>query len=132
LAKKEPTIFTQLVAISPNFLASGTRESALAIFGASYKIFTGIQFCGIDTHKWRMRFDLMLRDIGLTRSDLGAVRTKVKLLYAGKDIIKEEHIIDINNCIPGSSREKIGGCTHFSILYKNDSIEAIKRFFMDE
>jgi pimeloyl-ACP methyl ester carboxylesterase len=73
--------------------------------------------------KQAMVIDLMLNDIGLSFDDLKTIKTSVKVLYAEKDLIKEQHIQDIAAAIPGSTLDKIPGCTHLNIM---ESPAAIK------
>jgi len=123
LALKAPELFDKLVAVSPNYLASGTVEGWLKLV----KAFHGA-FRALGMRKSAMRFELMLNDIGLSREDLRAIRTGVAVMYAGDDMIKEEHILDIALSIPGSGLRKIEGCSHLSILKKAEAIDFMKEY----
>ena len=74
----------------------------------------------------------MLTDIGLSDADLAGIQTSVKIIYAEKDMIKEEHIQHIASQIPGATLDKIPGCTHMNIYKKMETAELMKRYFMDE
>ena len=73
---------------------------------------------GFDTKKHIMRLNLMLTDIGLSDVDLAGIQTSVKIIYAEKDMIKEEHIQHIASQIPGATLDKFAGCTHMNIYKK--------------
>jgi pimeloyl-ACP methyl ester carboxylesterase len=123
LAKKRPDLFPKLVAISPNYLVSGTEDSALRLFIRINQVLLALQKIGFDTRKWIMRFALMLSDIGLTEEDLRSIATNMRFLYAEKDMIKETHIREIASFVPRSSIRKIPGCTHLSIVKKREAID---------
>jgi len=128
LAKNAPEIFHKIVAISPNYLASGTTESSLRLFKNAVKAFRFLARLGLPTRKAIMRFDLMLNDIGLNQEDLKTIQTSLVILYAQHDLIKEDHILDMGRLIPGARVRKIDHCNHMSILYKNETIESIRNF----
>jgi pimeloyl-ACP methyl ester carboxylesterase len=130
LALKEPQLFTKLVAISPNYLMSGTVDSALTLFESIKKLLITFGSIGINTKKWIMRMNLMLSDIGITDEDLKTIRTRFYIIYAQNDLIKEEHIQKINSLIPESTIQKISVCTHFSILTKKETIREIEKYLM--
>jgi pimeloyl-ACP methyl ester carboxylesterase len=123
LAANAPDLFDRIVAISPNRLASGTVDAWLRLFRAMHALF-GI----IGAKRQRRRFDLMLTDIGLSKERLNSIRTKVELIYAGKDMIKEGHILDIHRDIPGSSICKIETASHLSIVENAQAIEEMRGF----
>jgi pimeloyl-ACP methyl ester carboxylesterase len=123
LAKKAPQLFTRVVAVSPNTLVSGTEDCTLRLFKAIYAVIKFLGRLGINVKKQLMIIDLMLNDIGLSFDDLKTIKTSVKVLYAEKDLIKEQHIQDIAAAIPGSTLDRIPGCTHLNIM---ESPAAIK------
>jgi pimeloyl-ACP methyl ester carboxylesterase len=123
LAKKAPQLFKKLVAISPNTLVSGTTDDSLRLFKRIIKVMTFLSKLGFNFEKYLMTFDLMMHDIGLSDDDLKSIKTKVKIIYAEKDMIKEDHIKDIAAAIPGCELEKVMGCTHMSII---NNLQAIK------
>jgi pimeloyl-ACP methyl ester carboxylesterase len=129
LGLKAPDIFERIVAISPNTLVSGTEEKSLKLFQDIYRIFQFLQRIGIGTRQFRMRFDLMLNDIGLSEKDLNRIKTNFRILYAENDMIKESHILDIHRSIPGATVRRIGGCTHMNILASQEAIEDMQNFF---
>lgn len=131
LAKKAPQIFTKIVAISPNYLVSGTTDGALKLIKNITKIFRILGKLGFNTKKYLMRFQLMLEDIGLSDEDLKSINASMMILYAEKDLIKEDHILQMGRLIPNVRVQKIADCSHITIYQKPDAIEAIKRFFAD-
>jgi pimeloyl-ACP methyl ester carboxylesterase len=128
LGLKAPHLFTKIVAVSPNYLAEGISAKWLKLFRAAVKLLTFLGRLGINTRRAVMRFELMLNDIGLSDDDLRAIRGDIKILYAEKDLIREDHLLKIAALIPGASVVKIGSCNHFSILKKTETIAAIKEF----
>jgi pimeloyl-ACP methyl ester carboxylesterase len=123
LAKKAPQLFKKLLAISPNTLVNGTTDDSLRLFKRIIKVMTFLSKVGFNFEKYLMTFDLMMHDIGLSDDDLKSIKTKVKIIYAEKDMIKEDHIKDIAAAIPGCDLEKVMGCTHMSII---NNLQAIK------
>lgn len=129
LAQKAPEMFPKLAAISPNYLAEGTVESWLRLFRRSADVLTFLGRLGFNTRKARMRFNLMLTDIGLTAEDLRGIRTQVRILYAERDMIKEDHILEIGRLIPGAEVRRIANCDHMTVFKKAEAIQDIRRFF---
>jgi pimeloyl-ACP methyl ester carboxylesterase len=132
LAKKEPGIFKKIVTISPNYLASGTTDGMLRFLKATASILRILARFGLPTKKAIMRFDLMLNDIGITAEELGSIKTSLRILYAEKDLIKEDHIKAMGKLIPGATIKKIEHCNHLTILNKGDTIADIKAYFLEE
>jgi phosphatidylglycerol lysyltransferase len=126
LATKEPIIFKNIIAISPNYLVSGTEERTLKLLKRIYKIMNMLAQIGFNTKKAMLRFDLMLNDIGITDSDLRGIQTKVSIVYAEKDMIKEEHIKRIAELIPNSKMLKIQKTSHMNIYKNKQTIEIMR------
>jgi pimeloyl-ACP methyl ester carboxylesterase len=131
LAKKAPQLFPKLVAVSPNYLASGTTDGWLWIFRVVAGLLAILRNLGFPTRKALLRWNLMLADIGLTPEDMRSIQTSVRILYAEKDMIKESHILEIHGFIPHATVRKIGRCDHMSILEKRDTIADIKRYLKE-
>jgi len=129
LAKKAPERFPKIVAISPNYLVSGTEEGALRIFQILAGIMKFLGKLGLPTRKILRRFDLMLTDIGITAQELGSIRTGLRFLYAEKDIIKEEHILEMARLVPQATVRKIGRCNHMTILHRKEALEEMRAYF---
>ena len=132
LAKKAPEMFPKLAAISPNYLADGTVDGWLRIFRAAAGTFAVLQKLGFPTRKALMRFNLMLTDIGLTPGDLRGIRTRMRILYAEKDMIKESHILEIGSLIPDAGVRKVSGCNHLTVYEKEETIADIAEFLGGE
>jgi pimeloyl-ACP methyl ester carboxylesterase len=128
LAKKAPKTFTKLVAISPNYLAAGTVDWTLTLFQTMKTVLVAIGKLGLPTRKAILRLDLMLTDIGLSAQDLAGIRTKVRILYAEHDLVKESHILEIGRLIPDAGVRKMDGCNHMTICEKKESIADITDF----
>lgn len=131
LAKKAPQLFTKIVAISPNYLVSGATDGSLKLFQNIAKVFRFFGKLGINTQKPLMRFQLMLEDIGLSDEDLQNIHANMMILYAEKDMIKEDHIFQMGRLIPGVKVQKIMKCSHLSIVQKPEAIEAMRRYFAE-
>jgi pimeloyl-ACP methyl ester carboxylesterase len=128
LAKQAPTLFTRIVAISPNTLANSTKEKYIVLIKKLINIHKFLQKLGFHTKKYIMRFSLMLSDIGLSFDALKTINTKVKIIYAEDDMIDESHFIDIASSIPNCEIEKIERCTHLNILDSSKAITSMKTF----
>jgi pimeloyl-ACP methyl ester carboxylesterase len=131
LAVKAPQIFDQVVAISPNTLASGADENSIRFVQNFIKRRKWLMHISPKIRKQVMRFNLMLTDSGITDELLTKIRTKVMILYAEQDMIREEHILDIASKIPGCALKKIGGCTHFDIAYQEEAISEMQKFLLE-
>ncbi len=131
LAKKAPELFTRLVAISPNYLVSGTNDDTLRLIKSLYKIMSFLDRIGFNIKKSLMRFNLMLTDIGITDDELKNIQTDVKIIYAEHDMIKEAHIKQLAGLIPRSTLNKINDCNHMTILNKKEALEIIKNYLLE-
>ncbi|MBN1965283.1 MAG: alpha/beta hydrolase [Anaerolineae bacterium] len=127
LAEKRPDIFTKLVAISPNYLVSGTNDS-IKLIRRLYRLFKLLRRLGFNTRKMIMRFELMLTDIGISDDQLRGITTSLRILYAEKDMIKEDHFLAIHDLVPGSTLRKIAHSTHMSIPNKPETIQDIQHY----
>jgi hypothetical protein len=52
----------------------------------------------------------------------------VMILYAERDMIKEDHLLHISNLIENARLEKVMGCNHFTIPYQAATIELMTNF----
>ncbi len=130
LAHQAPQMFPHLVAISPNYLVTGTTESTLRLFVRIIKLLTFLGKIGFNVKKPLLRFDLMMHDIGISEEELQSIRTDITILYAENDMIKEAHIQRLAKLIPHASLHKIKGCNHLTILNKLEAIGFIKSYFL--
>lgn len=128
LAKHAPHLFDRVVAISPNYLASGTEEKSLRLFTRLSKLWKILARLGLPTRKMVMRFDLMLNDIGISAEELNSITTGMKILYAEEEMIKPDHIREIADLVPNSELEMIPGCTHMNILQHPRTAAAIREY----
>ncbi|TCT15594.1 pimeloyl-ACP methyl ester carboxylesterase [Natranaerovirga pectinivora] len=129
LAKNAPNIFNKIVAISPNYLVGGIGNKTLKLFIIMLQIMKVFKRVGIRTDKSIMKLNLMLRDIGITEEELSTINCNIKILYAEKDIIKEDHIKKLAGLLPNAKIEKICKSNHFNIIYKKQMIKGIDEFF---
>jgi len=132
LAKHAPYLFDRIVAIAPNYLASGTDEKSLRTFTKLYKLWKFLSRLGLPTRKTVMRFELMLNDIGITAEELRSIQTGMKILYAEEEMVKPEHIREIAELVPNSELEMIPGCTHMNILQHPGTVAAIREYLESE
>ena len=130
LACKAPEMFPKIIAISPNYLVEGTIDAVLNVFRLLVSIMKMFGALGFNTTKIIARFNLVLKDIGITEDDLKGIRTQVDILYAESDLIKEEHIKRIAELIPKSKLFKISGCNHISILWRPKAIEIMQNLLL--
>ncbi len=131
LACKAPRLFPRLIAISPNYLVSGTTDSTLRTFNRIYKVLGFLDRAGLNMKKYIMSFDLMLTDIGITEEELQGIQTDVRILYAEDDMVKEEHLLRLASLIPGASLQKIAGCSHLSILSSPQAIAVMRGWLLE-
>ncbi len=132
LARKAPQLFPKIIAISPNYLVSGTTDGALRLFRTLIGLMTFLRRVGFRTQKSIARLDLMMNDIGLTDDDLRSIKANMMILYAEKDLIKEDHIKQIAGLIPNAHLHKVRGCNHISIFWKKESIEVMRNMLRDQ
>ena len=128
LAKNAPALFKKIVVIAPNYLANGLEESTLLKFAKMRRQLQMFRRFGLPLQKQIMRLDLMLNDIGLSKQDLSSIRANIKILYAEREMIKEDHLQEIAELIPNAVLRKISGCTHLNIVNQRETISEIKRF----
>jgi esterase/lipase len=129
LAKKEPRLFEKIVAISPNYLVSGIKYKYVKFVNEIIKMLIFINSIGIDTKKTVMKLRLNIQDIGYDINELKTIDTSMKILFAEKDMIKEEHILFLQKMIPKSIIKKIAKCNHLSIMSKADTKNSILEYF---
>ncbi len=130
LAVKAPEIFTRVVAISPNTLASGTSERTIWAIQKAINSMKKLRKFGFPNKKPLMRFELMLTDTGITNADLQNIKTSVLIVYAENDMVTEEHILEISSQIPGGEVKKINGCNHFTIPFQNETIKTMQDYLL--
>lgn len=128
LAVKSPEIFTKIVAISPNTLASGNKDGVITAINRYLLNMKRLQRFGFPIRKQIMRFELMLTDTGITEGDLQNIKTKVKILYAERDMIKEDHILFMADKIPGCELHKVMGCHHINIPFQAETIKVVQDY----
>jgi pimeloyl-ACP methyl ester carboxylesterase len=128
MAKHAPHLLDRVVAISPNYLVSGTEKKTLRLFRRLSKLWKILSRLGLPTRRMAMRFELMLNDIGITAEELRQISTGMKILYAEKEMVKPEHIREIAEFVPDATPEMIPGCTHMNILNHPRTAESIGEY----
>lgn len=131
LAQKAPRLFPRLVAVSPNYLVSGTTDSSLRTIKRFYGVLRFLDRAGLNMKKYIMRFDLMLKDIGITEEELQGIQTDVRILYAEDDMVKEDHLVRLAGLIPGSALQKVPGCSHLTIISNPQAIEVMRGWLLE-
>ncbi len=126
LAKNAPDLFTDVIALSPNTLVSGTEKKTLTLINAFQKVYRFLKKIGINTDKWIKRFNLMLTDIGLSFKDLSSIRTRVHIIYSEHDMINEDHILQIHKAIQGSTIYKEMKANHMNEVGKTGVVNRIR------
>ncbi|MDC7222927.1 MAG: alpha/beta hydrolase [Spirochaetales bacterium] len=126
LAHRRPDMFRKIVCVSPNYLVSGMTDSFLKILNRASSLLQFMQKLGIDMRKKMRIMNLMLTDIGLSEKELSSIETDILLLYAQKDIVKEEHMQRIHHLLRGSSLLKIADCSHFNIMKSPGTVRAVR------
>ncbi len=125
LAVKAPEIFTRVAAISPNTLASGGTETATCAIQKALGTMKLLRKFGFPNKKQIIRFELMLTDTGISDEDLQSIKTSVMIFYAEKDMITEDHILQISSQIPGCQLKKVNDCNHFTIPFQSETIKTL-------
>jgi pimeloyl-ACP methyl ester carboxylesterase len=128
LAHKDPARFPRLVAISPNYLVSGTTDDTLRDIRRIHAMMKVLKRAGLPVQKQLLRFDLMLRDMGISEEELQGIRTDLLILYAENDMIKEDHLQRLAGLVPGARLQKIMGCTHLDIYRHPEALHAMRDF----
>jgi len=125
LAQKNPEIFEKIVALSPNYLVNGNTDNTLRFLNTMYKIILFMRKIHLLPKKVPMIWELMLNDIGITDEELSKINANIMILYAEKDMIKEEHILKISQLIKNCKVKKIVGAHHLNIYKKKETIREI-------
>jgi non-heme chloroperoxidase len=125
LAKKNPEIFKKIIALSPNYLASGTTNESLKFLNKMYKMFLFMEKIRLLPKRNVMRWELMLKDIGIADEELRKIDANIMILYAEKDMIKEEHIFKMSELIKNCKIKKIENSNHLNIYKNKDTINEI-------
>ena len=128
LAKNHPEIFTKIVAISPNYLANGLTDETLKIQKKIHNVLLFLQKIKLPMKKTISKWELMMKDIGITDDDLKNINANILIMYADNDLIKEEHIIKIVELIKNCKIKKIVKSTHTEIINKEETIKEIIEF----
>jgi len=131
LAVKTPEIFSKVIAISPNTLASGNKGGVIAAINRRLVTMKRLRKIGFPNKKQIMRYELMLTDTGISEGDLQNIKTRVKILYAERDMIKEEHILYLADNIPGCELHKVMNCHHLNIPFQEDTIKVMQDYLSD-
>jgi len=131
LGKKAPNLFPKMILLSPEYSPSGTKP--LPLFGMTVlrNLFRFVSKWGVN-HRWFLRFDLMLRDYGLTPEYLREIRSAVLIIYASNDLIKKSHIEEIHSLISRSELVEIAHCDHMTMLLKSALQKEINRYLRTE
>ncbi|MCL2808616.1 MAG: hypothetical protein FWD24_00980, partial [Treponema sp.] len=112
--------------ISPNYLVSGLTEDKIT--EKIHKIFLFLQKIKLPMKKAISKWELMMKDIGLTDDDLNNINANMLIMYAENDLIKEEHILKMAELIKNCALIKIKNSTHMNIINKEETIKNIMNF----
>ncbi len=128
LAIKAPEFFDKVVTLSPNIKASGTTEGAMRAIQKAVNTMSWMSKIIPPIRQNLMRFKLMLTDSGIEYEMLEKIESKVLMLYAGRDMITEEHILEIVHHIPNAQVTKIIESSHLSLPFNAEAIQVMQRF----
>lgn len=128
LAVKKPDLFTSIAAISPNTRVNGTTDRTLHLIQGLVDRQEWLARFVHPVKKQLVRFKLLLTDSGISGEALMKIQSRVMLLYAERDMVKEEHILEIASKIPGVELKKIMNSNHLNIIYQMETITALKQF----
>jgi pimeloyl-ACP methyl ester carboxylesterase len=125
LAQKNPELFEKIIALSPNYLVNGNTANTLRFLNTMYKIILFMSKIHLLPKKTMMVWELMLKDIGITDEELKKINANIMILYAEKDMIREEHILKLSQLIKNCTVKKIRGAHHLNIYKKKETIREI-------
>jgi len=128
LAQSNPEIFEKIIALSPNYLVNGTTDETLFFLNKMYKIILFMNKMHLLPKRIVLRWELMLKDIGITGDELTKLNANILILYAEKDMIKEEHILKMSELIKNCRIKKIKETTHLNIYKNRETIKEIIEF----
>ena len=77
-----------------------------------------------------MRYNMLLEDLGITEDELKAIKTYVMILYAERDMIKEDHILNLAGLIPGAVCRRIEVFSHMTIPFKSYAVERMRSYLL--
>ena len=129
LAQKNPEIFEKIIALSPNYLVNGTTDEALNFLNRMYKIILFMEKIHLLPKRIAMRWELMLKDIGITDEELRKIDANIMILYAENDMIKESHILKMSELIKNCKVKKIEKTNHLNIYKNKETINEIVGLF---
>nr|WP_256438820.1 alpha/beta hydrolase [Sporosarcina sp. Te-1] len=128
LSKLDPKLIHKMILISPNYKAEGVKlwfKAAVKIGLLGVTPF--IKYSeSAKYQKWK--FELMIRDLGLSKEDLGRVVQPTLILTAKKDMIYEHHIKEIHHSIHHSILTMVEKSNHFTIVGKEKTLQSIEEF----
>jgi pimeloyl-ACP methyl ester carboxylesterase len=128
LAQNNPEIFEKIIALSPKYLTNGNTDNALFFLNTMYKIILFMKKICLLPKKIVLRWELMLKNIGITDEELEKINANILILYAGKDMIKEDHILKISRLIKNCKVKKIAGANHLNLYKNKETINEIIEF----
>ncbi len=131
LASKAPELFTRLIAISPNYLLDGIAAYETFFVKLFQRILLFLIHRGINLKHLYMQIDLTLRDICITEEELSSIRTRMMILHAQWDSVKEDHLKKMADLIPNSVLEKVKGTNHWTIFSNKRAIEVMRNFLLE-
>jgi pimeloyl-ACP methyl ester carboxylesterase len=129
LAQKSPEIFEKIIVLSPKYLANGSTDKTLRFLNMMYKIILFMEKIHLLPKRIVMRWELMLKDIGITEEELMKINSNILILYAEKDMIKEEHILKMSELIKNCKVKKIKKTNHLNIYKNKETIKEIIEYF---
>ncbi|MBB4826677.1 pimeloyl-ACP methyl ester carboxylesterase [Sporosarcina luteola] len=128
LSKLDPQLIHKMIIISPNYKADGVKfwfrtTATIGLLACTpfIKYSESAKF-----QKWK--FDLMIRNLDISKEELGRVLHPTLILAAKKDIIHERHTKEIHDSISNSILTIIEKSNHFNIVTKEKTLQTIERF----
>ena len=90
---------------------------------------------GDDSKDWELllkRFELLLEQPNITHAELKEIKAPVLVMAGDKDIIKNEHTVEIFNNIPNAHLNIMPGETHFTPVSNPELFNSIVNKFLSE
>jgi hypothetical protein len=130
LAARAPHPFRRIIAISPNDLVNGMRDSIWNLFSRIRALFVFARRLGTKDRKAILRIKMMPKDIVVTDHDLRVIRPPMRILCTEKDMIKEAHIPQLGGLLSGSSVRKFERSNRRAIVFKKGVLDDMQHHLL--
>lgn len=121
--------FLAVIAVSPNVQPEGLKSSFMFLIKAlniGYKILLALH---IPVHKRHQINELMILYPRISKAELSTIDVPVLILTGEKDVVRAEHLLELEEVIAGATVKVIKGANHLTMFQKTDKyIKLILRY----